>query len=591
MRERRAFNTEVGHVVHGDVGRELAGRIAAAVETSQAVGCDPADVAIRVSGRPGVDYQSTIALSLASEQGGDPQEIAAGIAAELDTADLLEPPEIGGPGFLNLVLRREWLEQRATALLEDARIGVAPAERPRRIAIDYSSPNVAKQMHVGHLRSSIIGDALARMLRFAGHDVTPHNHLGDWGTPFGMLIEHLVEEGWTGSASAGHTIVDLDGFYLEARKKFDADPDFALRARRRVVLLQGGDEQSTAFWRLLVDESTRHFEQVYDLLGVGLTPDDSYGESFYHPYLAGVVRDLTVQGLTESSDGAICAFPAGFFNRDGERSPLIVRKRGGGYGYAITDLATARYWIDNRGAEELLYVVGNPQAQHFAMIFTLLREAGWLSEDQRAEHIGFGSILGDDGKTIRSRAGGSVKLIDLLREAVERAAALVAERGGLAGDDAAEVARAVGIGAVKYADLSGNRGKDYTFDWDRMLAMDGNTAVYLQYANARIRSILRKAAPPAGTPVVLADPAERRLMLKILQFPQAFDRAVTERAPHRLCTYLYDTARAFSGFYESCPILTAAPDLRDSRLVLVLLTSRVLTLGLSLLGIEAPERL
>ncbi|WP_158891386.1 arginine--tRNA ligase [Amycolatopsis anabasis] len=574
---------------YGDVGLELGRRVAAALKAAMDVDSTPAQALVRPSAR--ADYQCDVAMSLGKRLGRPPREVAAGIVAALDSADLLESAEVAGPGFVNLILRRSWLEDRAAALLGDERLGVARTERPRRFAVDYGGPNVAKEMHVGHLRSSIIGDAIVRMLRFSGHEVIPHNHLGDWGTPFGMLIEHLVDEG----AHGGHGISDLSGFYREAREKFDADPGFADRARRRVVLLQGGDEPTLALWRQLVDESARHFDQVFTLLGIGLTAADAYGESFYNPYLAEVLDELEAKGLTETSDGAVCVFPPGFRNRDGDRLPLIVRKSDGGYGYAATDLATIRYWTRERGVTDLRYVVGNPQAQHFAMIFAAARQAGWLTADHHAEHVGFGSVLGADGRTIRTRAGGSVKLVELLTEAVDRAAAVVAERGELSEDERAAVARAVGIGAVKYADLSGDREKDYTFAWDRMLACEGNTAGYLQYAHARIRSLLRKAGetPGPGTPVVLAEPAERALLLKILQLPAACAAATESLAPHRLCGYLYEVATTFSGFYENCPILAPATpgEIRRSRLALAELTARVLTLGLALLGIEAPERL
>ncbi|MFI9011081.1 arginine--tRNA ligase [Actinosynnema sp. NPDC053489] len=575
----------------GDVGLELGSRVAGALKAALDVEITPVEAVIRPSapGR-GSDYQCNAAMSLAKRLGRPPREVAAAIVAHLDAADLVEPPEVAGPGFVNFTLRREWLQEQASRLLADERLGV-PVAPPRRYAIDYGSPNVAKEMHVGHLRSSIIGDAVVRLLEFAGHEVVRHNHLGDWGTPFGMLIEHLLDEG---GASGGHSIGDLDGFYRRARAKFDADPAFADRARARVVALQGGDEATLALWRELVAESERHFAAVYELLGVKLTADDYYGESFYNPFLADVVAELEAKGLTEVSDGAVCVFPPGFTNREGEPLPLIVRKRDGGYGYASTDLATARYWARERGATDLLYVVGSPQAQHFRMVFAVARAAGWLDADHRAEHVGFGSVLGEDGKVLRTRAGGSVKLVDLLREAVDRAAAVVAERSALTPARQREVARAVGVGAVKYADLSGDREKDYVFAWDRMLAMEGNTSVYLQYANARVLSVVARAGgeAPRGTPVVLTEPAERALTVKLLHLPAVLATATREFAPHKLCGHLYETAVAFSSFYENCPVLNAPDDrTRRSRLALAQLTSRTLVLGLSLLGIEAPDRL
>ncbi|MBB5802261.1 arginyl-tRNA synthetase [Saccharothrix ecbatanensis] len=580
----------------GDVGLELGLRVANALEAALDVEITPDEALIRPSapGR-GADYQCNVAMSLAKRLGRPPRDVAAAIVANLDAAEMVEPPEVAGPGFINLTLRREWLEDQTTRLLGDDRLGVPTAQDGtggrKRYAIDYGSPNVAKEMHVGHLRSSIIGDAVVRMLEFAGHEVIRHNHLGDWGTPFGMLIEHLVDLGWT---SGDHTISDLNGFYQEARKKFDADPEFADRSRRRVVALQGGDETTLALWRELVEESERHFATVYELLGVKLTAEDYYGESFYNPFLADVVDELEAKGLTAVSDGAVCVFPPGFTNREGEPLPLIVRKRDGGYGYASTDLATARYWTRERGATDLLYVVGSPQAQHFQMVFAVAREAGWLGDEHQAVHIGFGSILGEDGKVLRTRAGGSVKLVDLLREAVDRAAAVVAERSKMDAAQQEAVSRAVGIGAVKYADLSSDREKDYVFAWDRMLAMEGNTSVYLQYANARVPSVLARAGKQAepGTPVLLGVTAERALALKLLQLPAALSTATAEYAPHKLCTYLYETAVAFSTFYENCPVVHAPDDrTRMSRLALAQLTSRVLTLGLSLLGIEAPDQL
>ncbi|PRY40366.1 arginine--tRNA ligase [Umezawaea tangerina] len=582
-------------MLQGDVGVELGRRVAAALHAALGVEITPAEAVIRPSAREGVDYQCNVAMSLAKKLEKAPREVAQAVVEHLDAADLVEAPEIAGPGFVNLVLRREWLQEQAAGLLGDERMGVGTAEVARRVAIDLSSPNVAKEMHVGHLRSSIIGDALVRLLRFAGHEVIPHNHLGDWGTPFGMLIEHLVDEGWSADGTtADHSIGDLNGFYVAARKKFDADPEFVDRARLRVVALQGGDEDTLSLWRQLVDESTRHFEKVYAMLGIGLGPDDVYGESFYNPYLAETVAELEDKGLTEVSDGAVCVFPPGFANREGDRLPLIVRKRDGGYNYATTDFATIRYWVRDRGVTDLLYVVGTPQSQHFKMVFAASRQAGWLT-DQHAEHIGFGSILGEDGKTIRSREGGTLKLVDLLTEAVDHAAAVIAERTAFDAEEQAALARIVGIGAVKYADLSNDRERDYVFTWAKMLAKEGNTSVYLQYANARIRSILRNAGdvPEPGARVVLTEPAERALLVKLIGFPAAIEATLESYAPHKLSTYLFETATTFTGFYENCPILKpdTTPEARESRLVLARLTSRVLTLGLSLLGIEAPERL
>jgi arginyl-tRNA synthetase len=586
---------EENNVVHGggisgDVGIELGRRVAAALGTALGIDLTPAEALIRTSTRPGADYQCNVAMSLGKKLGREPGEIAELVVRHLDSGDLLQTVEIAGSGFINLELSDEWLERQVGALTGDDRLGVAPAVTPRRIAIDYSSPNVAKEMHVGHLRTSVIGDSIARLLRFEGHEVIPHNHLGDWGTPFGMLVEHFLDRG----TSARQSIGDLDRFYQEARERFDSDEGFADLSRRRVVLLQGGDEETLSLWRQLIEESTKHLVKVYELLGIGLDVDDIYGESFYNPYLNQVVDELESKGLTEISDGAVCVFPAGFTNREGDRLPLIVRKRDGGYGYATTDLATARYWTAERGADDLLYVVGLPQSQHFAMLFAVCREAGWITDSQHAEHIGFGTVLSKDGKAIRTRVGGSVKLADLLTEAVDRAATVVSTRSELDPGQQSEVARAVGIGAVKYADLSGDRERDYTFDWDRMLAFEGNTAVYLQYANARIHSVLRRAGQKVdNAPIRLGEPAERELALKLVQFPAALASATQTYQPHKLCTYLYETATAFSAFFETCRILSPETpgDVRDSRLALAKVTSATLTLGLSLLGVEAPTRI
>ena len=581
----------------GDVGEHLERMVAAAVRAALDVEITPAEALVRPSNpERGGDYQCNAAMSLAKRLGRPSREIGDAIAAAIDPAGVIEAPTVGGPGFVNLRLRTDWLGAQLTGLAGDDRLGVPPAAKPERVVVDYSGPNVAKEMHVGHLRATIIGDAIVRVKEFGGHEVIRRNHLGDWGTPFGMLIEHLVDEGWTAGDENEHSISDLNGFYQKARKKFDADTEFAERARRRVVALQGGDEPTLALWRMLVAESQRHFEMVYRALGVQLTAEDSYGESFYNPFLADTVAELERDGLVRLSDGALCAFPAGFAGREGEPAPIIVRKSDGGYTYGTTDLAATRYWTRDRDAADLVYVIGAPQRQHLAMVFATSTDAGWLDDAHRAVHVSFGSVLGADGRMLRTRSGDSVKLIELLDEAVERAAAVIAERSELDEGDRAGVARAVGIGAVKYADLSSARDKDYVFVWDRMLAMEGNTSVYLQYANARIRSILRRAAAArveAGDAIVVGEPAERVLAIALLRLPAAVAATDRGHAPHTLCGYLYDVATAFSGFYENCPILasTTSEQERASRLALAALTSRVLLLGLGLLGIEAPEKL
>lgn len=579
-------------MVRGDLEQELGRRIAAAVRSAFDLEITPEEAVIRPAApeRP-ADYQSNAAMSLARRVGRPSREVGEAIVDRLDPGDMLEPARADGPGFVNLALRRDWLERKVSGLSGDERLGVPLTGSPRRVVIDYSSPNVARELHVGNQRSTIIGDSLHRLLRFQGHEVIPQNHLGDWGTQFGMLVEHLVDEG---AAGDGHSVSDLKAFYQAARRKFDTDPAFAERARRRVVALQGGDPETVALWRELVAESERHLADVYRLLGVLLTPADSRGESFYNPMLPDVAAELERRGLAVVSNGALAAFPPGFTGRDGQPLPLIVRKSDGGYTYGTTDLAAIRYRARDLRADDILYVVGSPQRLHFEMVFAVARLAGWLPPEARAVHVSFGQILGPDGKLLRTRSGESIPLLDLAEEAIQRAGAVVEARSELPAEDRERVARAVGVGAIKYSDLSSDRNKDYVFDWDRMLAMDGNTSVYLQYANARVRSVLRRAggAPPAGTRVLLEDPTERALALKLAQLPTAVEAAIAHLQPHRLCTYLYEAAVAFSNFYERCPILGAESDeVRASRLMLSELTSRVLVLGLGLLGIEAPERL
>ena len=547
------------------------------------------------------DYQANVAMGLARVLGSSPRQVATTIVEHLDLADVCDEVEVAGPGFVNLTLSSGFLGASLAEVERDERLGVEATRRPETVVVDYSGPNVAKEMHVGHLRSTVIGDALVRVLELVGHRVVRQNHLGDWGTPFGMLIEHLVDLGAEGSAER-LSIGDLDAFYRQAREKFDADRSFAERARRRVVALQGGDETTLRLWHLLVEESKRHFEAAYRVLGVTLTDADARGESFYNPLLDETVAELEAKGLLRVDEGALCAFPPGFTRRDGAPLPLIVRKSDGGYGYDATDLAAVRFRVRDLDARRLVYVVDARQSQHFAMVFAVAAQAGWLGEGRRAEHVAFGSVLGADLRPFKTRSGDTVKLIDLLAEAVERAAAVVAQKSPeLDAATREDVARAVGIGAVKYADLANDRLRDYVFDWDRMLAMDGNTAPYLQYAHARICSIFRRAGgdgTPAeagglgGRPIVLGERAERALAIELLSFDEAVQNTAVLLQPHRLCTYLFDLAGAFTSFYEQVPVLRAeAPVQRSSRLALCALAARVLESGLGLLGIEAPDRM
>jgi arginyl-tRNA synthetase len=536
------------------------------------------------------DFQSNAALPLARTLGRPPREVAADALAAADLAGLASA-EVAGPGFLNLTVAPAALSRLTTELAADPRLGVEPAAHPETVVVDYWAPNIAKEMHAGHLRTAIIGDCLVRVLAALGHDVRRVSHTGDWGTPFGMLLERLLE---LGEAVTVHelSVGDLDTFYKSARLRFDEDPAFAERARRRVVALQAGDAESLRLWRLLVDASQRYFLVVGDRLGLLLTRDDFVGESFYNDRLDDVVTDLDSLGLLRESDGARCAFPAGFVGREGDPLPLIVRRRDGGYGYQATDLAAIRYRIRDLGANRLLYVIGAPQALHLEMVFAVARDAGWLADPVRAEHVAFGSVLGSDGKLLRSRYGASVKLADLLEEAVARAARIVAERGrDLDAARAADVAEAIGIGAIKYADLSTQRGKDYVFDWDRMLSLTGDTAVYLQIMYARTRSILGRASDFAGGPIEIVEPAERALALALLAYPDAVAAVAETLAPHKLAGHLREIAVAYSGFWDACPVLRAPGATRASRLALCELTGRVLAAGLDLLGIRAPERI
>jgi arginyl-tRNA synthetase len=466
------------------------------------------------------------------------------------------------------------------------------------VLVDYSSPNVAKELHAGHVRTTIVGDALCRMASFAGHHVIRENHIGDWGTPFGMLIEHLVDLGEQEGARE-LSVGDLDGFYRQAREEFDSSEGFQDRSRRRVVALQSGDPETLRLWRILVDESLRYFTEVYTRLGVLLVAEDTVGESFYNDMLPEVLAELDGKRLLVESDGALCVFPPGFTGRDGRPLPVIVQKSDGGFNYAATDLAALKDRFGRLGADRALYVVGTTQAQHFAMCFAVARLAGWIPDSAEPVHVGIASMLGKDGKMFRSRAGESVKLIELIDEAVSRAETAVEEKNPtLSADEREDVARMVGLGALKYADLSTDRLREYVFDWDRMLSFDGNTAPYLQYAHARIRSIFRRGGiDPDGygvgrVPVVIAEPPERALALQLLDLDFSMSSALSAWSPHRLCTYLYELAGTFTAFYEGCPVLRADdPVERDSRLELCALTARVLATGLGLLGIEAPERM
>ncbi len=573
----------------------LAQRVSAALGAAFGPGYETADAVIRPSSF--ADYQSNAALPLAKKLGRPPRDIAADIIRQLDVDGVAEPPEVSGPGFINFRLLPGWIAGQASGQLADPRLGVAQADPPPRVVVEYSSPNVAKEMHVGHLRTTIVGDALARILAFAGQEVIRDNHLGDWGTPFGMLIEHLLDVG-EDSADADQLRSNPNAFYQAARRKFDSDPEFAERARQRVVLLQGGDEGTLQLWQHLVNMSLDYLHRIYRQLGVMLTDADIRGESFYNDLLAEVCAELEASGVAVISDGALCAFPPGFTGREGEPLPVILRKRDGGYNYSTSDLATIRYRIRDLHVDRAIYVVGSSQALHFQMVFAVARQAGWIPPGARFEHAQIGNVLGTDGKLLRTRAGDSIKLRELLKEGVERARKVFDELNTspeLDESERAAIAEAVGIGAIKYADLSTARDSEYVFDWDRMISFKGNTGPYLQYATARIRSIFRRAGlDPDGAraPITLAEPAERALALRLLGFGAAVQQAGETTQPHLLAGFLFEVASTFTTFYEQCPVLQAAdPSVRDSRLALSALTLRVLLTGLDLLGIPVPERM
>lgn len=559
-----------------------------------------ADPVVRRSGR--ADFQANAALALAKRTGVKPLDLAGDLSADLRVSgDPVHAVEVSGPGFLNVTISDETAWRQVAARLASDRLGVGKPELGRRTVVDYSAPNIAKEMHVGHLRTTIIGDSLARVLGFLGAEVIRQNHLGDWGTQFGMLIQYLDEH----SEAAWHrddlipgtsAVSVLDALYKAARHEFDADAAFADRSRARVVALQSGDEATLATWRDIVAESEQSFRDIYGRLGVLLTPDDSVGESFYNPMLADTITELVEAGIAVDSDGALVVFSAEARGPDGAPVPLMVRKRDGGYGYDTTDLATIRYRLRDIKATRLLYVTDSRQALHFRLIFEVARRAGWLTNDADAVHVPYGTVLGPDGRPFKTRAGGTVRLMDLLDDAVARARDVVGEKNpDLHDAELDRIAETAGIGAVKYADLSTSRLKDYAFDVDRMVSFTGNTGVYLQYAHARIQSILRKAGDASAAPAIdhtlPLEPAERALSLELDDYATTLAEVSRTLEPHRLCGYLYDLARDFTTFYETCPVLTAPDPVRGNRLALCQLTARTLHHGLGLLGITAPDRM
>ncbi|WP_115720454.1 arginine--tRNA ligase [Gallaecimonas mangrovi] len=569
-------------------------KVGAAIAAAGAPVGTPA--AVRQSARPEFgDYQANGVIGAAKRMKQDPRQFAQQVVDNLDLGAMADKLEIAGPGFINIFLKPQWLAEQAENALFDADLAVAkPASQT--VVVDYSSPNLAKEMHVGHLRSTIIGDAVVRTLEFLGHKVVRQNHVGDWGTQFGMLLAYLEKQKAEGKSQAEMGLSDLEVFYRAAKGCFDEDESFANRARELVVQLQGGDEQCLKMWREFNDISLNHCHAVYKKLNVSLTRADVMGESAYNDDLAQVVADLDAKGLLTEDQGAKCVFLDEFKNKDGSILPIIIQKAGGGYLYATTDLAAMRYRNNVLKADRALYFVDQRQALHFKQVFTLAHKADFVRDEFSLEHMGFGTMNGEDGRPFKTRSGGTVKLIDLLVEAEEKAYQLVKERDSdFSEQELKEIAHAVGIGAVKYADLSKHRSSDYIFSFDAMLSFEGNTAPYMLYAYTRVASIFRKAGiepQSLSAPLQLAAPQEKALAQKLLQFEETIGSVVREGAPHYLCLYLFELAGLFSSFYEACPILSSEDEaLKGSRLKLAHLTARTLKQGLSLLGIKTLERM
>lgn len=539
------------------------------------------------------DYQANGVMAAAKKMGMQPRQLAEKVVELLDLNGIADKTEIAGPGFINIFLSPAWLSAQLEVALADEKLGLTPVE-PMTIAIDYSAPNVAKQMHVGHLRSTIIGDAAARTQEYLGHNVIRCNHVGDWGTQFGMLIAYL--EKMQNEDAADMALADLEVFYREAKKYYDEDEDFAVRARGYVVKLQGGDEYCRTMWRKLVDITMQQNQETYNRLNVTLTEDDVMGESLYNDMLPGIVSDLMARKIAQESEGAVVVYLDEFKNKEGDPMGVIIRKKDGGYLYTTTDIACAKYRHDVLHADRVLYYIDSRQHQHLMQAWTIVRKAGYIPESMTLEHHMFGMMLGKDGKPFKTRAGGTIRLSDLLDEAVERAEKLIREKNSdMAEDELKQLAEVVGIGAVKYADLSKSRTTDYIFDWDNMLAFEGNTAPYMQYAYTRVASVFKRAGIDSASltlPIILNDDRERQLAARLLQFEETITSVAREGMPHMMCSYLYELACLFSGFYEHCPILAAeTEELRQSRLKLALLTQKTLKAGLDTLGIGTVEKM
>ncbi|WP_306190064.1 MULTISPECIES: arginine--tRNA ligase [unclassified Streptomyces] len=581
------------------VHQRLANALSAALPASA-----DADPLLRRSDR--ADFQANGILALAKKAKANPRELAAQVVSRVVTGDVIKEIEVSGPGFLNITVTDASIIENLAARVTDpaGRLGVPLADEPGTTVIDYAQPNVAKEMHVGHLRSAVIGDSVVQLLEFTGENVVRRHHIGDWGTQFGMLIQYLDEHPHEldhkastedTAASGEEAMSNLDRLYKAARKKFDSDEEFKTRARRRVVDLQAGDPHTLAIWQKFVDESKIYFFSVFEKLDMEIRDPDIVGESGYNDMLAETCRLLEESGVAVRSEGALCVFFEDIKGPDGNPVPLIVQKSDGGYGYAATDLSAIRDRVFGLKANTLLYVVDARQALHFKMVFETARRAGWLGDGVKAQQLAFGTVLGKDGKPFKTRAGETVRLVDLLDEAIDRASAVVREKAqDLSEEEIAERGAQVGVGAVKYADLSTSANRDYKFDLDQMVSLNGDTSVYLQYAYARIQSILRKAGElrPAAHPELELAPAERALGLHVDAFAETVREAAEEYAPHKLAAYLYQLASLYTSFYDKCPVLKAeTPQQVENRLFLCDITARTLHQGMALLGIRTPERL
>jgi len=530
------------------------------------------------------DYQFNGIMKLAKVLRQNPRQIALNVVGHIDTTTMIDRVEVAGPGFINIWLKNDWLSQETNAIIDDNRVGVGYIDNPKRVVVDYSGPNMAKQMHVGHLRSSIIGDTLATLLEFLGDDVIRQNHIGDWGTQFGMLIAYLEEKNTDGNTQE---LKDLEQFYKDAKVRFDQSPEFADKAREYVVKIQSGDEHCLKLWQSFIDASLGHCEEVYEKLGVNLTRDDVRAESFYNPKLPSVIKTLQEKELSTKSDGAECVF------LEGSDTPVIVQKGDGGYLYATTDLAGLEFRAKELKANRICYVVDARQGQHFKQVFTIAKKAGMVDEDVALEHIGFGTMMDKGGKPFKTRDGGTVKLVDLLDEAVIKAKASIKEPDSYTLEALNHTAKVLGIGAVKYADLSIHRESNYIFSWDKMLSFDGNTAMYMQYAYARVQSILRKYNGEIVGNIMVNDEIEHRLALMLLKFEDTLIKASIEATPHTITTYLYDLVTTFMKFYELNPILRddIPNEIKMSRLQLAKLTANVIKKSLNILGIEVVDKI